>query len=1570
MKHRMKPLRRSKREKRLLFATFNVSQMDKQVLNQALDTDLSEDEMDPYEQLLSPHRVTRNSSRSQLGNSGGGSGSNPQQPPPPSSVASGSATKMAAASKMAAAKEDAENSPKGDSSSEEKATEGDEEEEGEEEPSDQTEDEGGYYNLRKRQPVIYHLKPVHHVVEGDTPPKKRHGRRRRRSLSRHRALYHSKARAAAPRAYQGTQAGHGRAQSPRKRQAHHDSSSTSSDSDSDEAKFRRRKARSMAKARSQCLPMNFTADDLTQGVIRDRIQVGASLADVNPMNVDRSVTFDSVGGLKKHVRALKEMIIFPLLYPEVFERFQISPPRGVLFHGPPGCGKTLVARALANECSKGGKKVAFFMRKGADCLSKWVGESERQLRLLFDQAYQVRPSIIFFDEIDGLAPVRSSRQDQIHSSIVSTLLALMDGLDSRGEIVVIGATNRIDAIDPALRRPGRFDREFIFPLPSREDRHSILSIHTREWNPRLKPSFLCELSDSTVGYCGADLRALCTEAALFALRRKYPQIYSTSERLVLDTSKINVAASDFRNALKSVVPTAQRADGSVALALPEHVRSLYLKALSDLLGLLCFVFPPCWKLVSKAGVGLEWLLAGESESVRKMEKKLEELGEILSVPPNHQQQTQHVVSAKLPRCNVVAARSSSGKKTKSARYSRSSKSSRSKSGRGGAAASSQIQSPSVESWSGDPTGNSHHHHYHQCNNNNRYQSPAANTAATSASTSGSSGSGGGSSASELSNIKQRRGLARAGTPASSRSHFVAASTGHQGGGGGGVCITASSVYNQLFLKHSKSVSMGDVFFDLTDVSSDEDQPSNSSNILINNSATTIATTAISTTSTSTAAAATPPSLQSTSTSSEGYSSLQSTSYLSFSSQPHVPPSVHHPRLVLCGQAGMGQSAYLGPALLHALEDLPVKTMDLTTLFGSSTKTPEEACAQILRELRRVTPSILFLPRLDSWWHVTTDTFQATLLSALSSLLPSTPLLILATAECLWEELPAKLREVFGDVGSQTFTVLPPSLEQRKQFFYEVLLEKPFLPPPSKPKPLTTLPLETLPVASPPRPRELSREEVSRILRQREAVLRELRVFLRDATNKLLAERKFKEFVKPVDPEEVPDYYDIIAQPMDLGTVMKKIDEHRYSFPKEWIADVDLIARNALEYNPECDSESRLLRHRAVALQDMAHSFLDHELSEDFEKQCEDIVESFGRIEKTEVYAQLQLQLSPSLSATPGGSKPLRSTPAAASSASFKSDLLSAPRRSLRQKGMDPEEKGFPYYSPSKQRSIKDMESSEKAVDLSKDSGDDGSDSSAELSRKDDEQGSVQQHRPNNSRNSCNSSDDDDLLLLGRRAAPSANGVNADEADAGRGSRRWSLANSSVRRQIICPLAKGAKGSEPPLTTSDSRTRRNGIVSPPPAGFLEALQKKEVKGLVEEAEEEEGEEPMVVEDDSPKEAVAASRKRERRSVSLVLENIITATSAATAAATPAAVAAASRSPSTESNAQVSIDGAGFLELFERVVGKTEACSVEEMERVHTTYRQLVFRHRMSTDRHELLQDLRLATDLFLQELVRS
>ena len=272
---------------------------------------------------------------------------------------------------------------------------------------------------------------------------------------------------------------------------HFDSSSESecsrsSDSEPDEDRmFRRHERKRLRMELESVQPIN--AVDGMGGSVRDRISARDVVrADATPLGVDPSINFDSIGGLDQHVRALKEMVVLPLLYPDVFEKFDTQPPRGVLFVGPPGTGKTLTARALANSVSsgslQGSRKVSFFMRKGADCLSKWVGEGERQLRLLFEQARRHQPSIIFFDEIDGLAPVRSVKQDQIHASIVSTLLALMDGLDSRGQVVVIGATNRPDAIDPALRRPGRFDRELAFPLPDAKARAAILQVHTSKYS--------------------------------------------------------------------------------------------------------------------------------------------------------------------------------------------------------------------------------------------------------------------------------------------------------------------------------------------------------------------------------------------------------------------------------------------------------------------------------------------------------------------------------------------------------------------------------------------------------------------------------------------------------------------------------------------------------------------------------------------------------------------------------------------------------------------------------------------------------------------------------------------------------------------------------------------------------------------------------------------------------------------------------------------------------------------------------------------------------------------------------
>ncbi|XP_053805817.1 ATPase family AAA domain-containing protein 2-like isoform X1 [Vidua chalybeata] len=323
----------------------------------------------------------------------------------------------------------------------------------------------------------------------------------------------------------------------------------------------------------------------------DHMKIGASLAGVEQMQIDGSAQFHGVGGLSDHISALKEMVILPLLYPDVFEILKFKPPRGCLFYGPPGTGKTLVARALANECSRGDRKVTFFMRSAADCMSKWVGESERQLRLVFEQAYQMRPSIIFFDEIDALAPVRSSKQDQVHSSVVGTLLTLMDGLASRGEVVVIGATNRLDSIDPALRRPGRFEREFRFNLPNKEARLEIFKIHTRDWTLKPSDNLLEDLAEKSVGFCGADIKALCVEAGLSALRRRYPQIHESYKRLKIDARSIKVTAKDFTIAMQKIVPASQRSGASPGRALPSISKPLLENTLKRILQALERPFP-------------------------------------------------------------------------------------------------------------------------------------------------------------------------------------------------------------------------------------------------------------------------------------------------------------------------------------------------------------------------------------------------------------------------------------------------------------------------------------------------------------------------------------------------------------------------------------------------------------------------------------------------------------------------------------------------------------------------------------------------------------------------------------------------------------------------------------------------------------------------------------------------------------------------------------------------------------------------------------------------------------------
>lgn len=316
-----------------------------------------------------------------------------------------------------------------------------------------------------------------------------------------------------------------------------------------------------------------------------------SILPISPVLQDNKIKFSSIGGLEPHIRCLKEMIMMPMMYPEVFSQFQIHPPKGVLFHGPPGTGKTLIARALVNECNTGKKKVTFFERKGADLLSKWVGESEKQLTMLFKQASEMKPSIIFFDELDGLAPVRSFRADSHHFTIVSTLLALMDGLENRGDIIIIGATNRVDAIDSALRRPGRFDRELVFSLPSRTQREEILKVHVSKWKSAPSDEMISYLARHSVGYSGADLRALCAEAVINSFRRTYPQVYESDHRVTLNPETVTVEKIDFLQAKSILVPAAHRQMQGVAKRLMSVLKPLLSKPIRHCLELIENSFP-------------------------------------------------------------------------------------------------------------------------------------------------------------------------------------------------------------------------------------------------------------------------------------------------------------------------------------------------------------------------------------------------------------------------------------------------------------------------------------------------------------------------------------------------------------------------------------------------------------------------------------------------------------------------------------------------------------------------------------------------------------------------------------------------------------------------------------------------------------------------------------------------------------------------------------------------------------------------------------------------------------------
>jgi len=264
-------------------------------------------------------------------------------------------------------------------------------------------------------------------------------------------------------------------------------------------------------------------------------------------------TYEDIGGLQVEIQRVREMVELPLRHPELFQRLGIEPPKGVLLHGPPGCGKTLLARAVANE-----SEANFYSINGPEIMSKFYGESEARLREIFQQAQQNAPSIIFVDELDAIAPKREEVTGEVERRVVAQMLALMDGLSGRGNVIVIGATNRPGALDPALRRPGRFDREIEISVPDKKGRHEVLQIHTRGM-PLAADVDLNKLSAMTHGYTGADLSALGRETAMKALRRYLPQINLEEERIppsVLE--KMEVTMDDFVGAYKEVTPTAMR----------------------------------------------------------------------------------------------------------------------------------------------------------------------------------------------------------------------------------------------------------------------------------------------------------------------------------------------------------------------------------------------------------------------------------------------------------------------------------------------------------------------------------------------------------------------------------------------------------------------------------------------------------------------------------------------------------------------------------------------------------------------------------------------------------------------------------------------------------------------------------------------------------------------------------------------------------------------------------------------------------------------------------------------------
>jgi len=299
--------------------------------------------------------------------------------------------------------------------------------------------------------------------------------------------------------------------------------------------------------------LNTTPKGIVKVTQETDIVIKDEPVDAEDVGQTGGITYEDVGGIGQQLLKIREMIELPLKHPELFRRLGIDPPKGVLLHGPPGTGKTMIAKAVANEVNAHFKSI-----NGPEIISKYYGESEKQLREIFDEASENSPAIIFIDEIDSICPKREDVSGEVERRVVAQMLTLMDGMQARENVVVIGATNRRDALDPALRRPGRFDREIEIGVPDREGRNEIMDVHTRGM-PISEDFDIDWILENTYGFVGADLAALVREAAMLALRRYLPEMDLEEETIPPEVlEKMEVRMDDFKGAIKDIEPSALR----------------------------------------------------------------------------------------------------------------------------------------------------------------------------------------------------------------------------------------------------------------------------------------------------------------------------------------------------------------------------------------------------------------------------------------------------------------------------------------------------------------------------------------------------------------------------------------------------------------------------------------------------------------------------------------------------------------------------------------------------------------------------------------------------------------------------------------------------------------------------------------------------------------------------------------------------------------------------------------------------------------------------------------------------